>query len=104
MTSKCANPSCSVPFHRLGGGKLFRFEVRLPSQSCRDVPETVCNTKSGRASVYFWLCEKCVLTRILRFDTIHGLSVEAMPSSGQIAPAVQGLSLVQATGQADHNL
>jgi hypothetical protein len=62
MTAKCANPSCSVPFHRLRGGKLFRFEVRLPSEACLDVPETVCSTKSGRASVYFWLCEKCALT------------------------------------------
>ena len=52
VTAKCANPACSVPFHRLERGKLFRFEGRSPSEPCRDVPDTVCSTKSGGSSVF----------------------------------------------------
>lgn len=80
MTTKCANPSCSAPFLRLRGGKVFRFEVRLPCESCRDVPDTVCSTKSGRAAVFFWLCDNCSLTKTLSFETARGLAVE--PISG----------------------
>ena len=38
MTAKCANPSCSVPFNRLGRGRLFRFEVRSPSRALQGHP------------------------------------------------------------------
>ncbi len=76
MTTKCANPACSVLFHRLGHGKLFRFEVKSPSEPCRDVPDTVCSVKSGGASVFFWLCDNCSLTKTLSFESARGLTVE----------------------------
>ena len=76
MTEKCANPSCSAPFHRVAGGKLFRFEVRLPCESCRDVPETICRHNSGHASVFFWLCAKCAQTTTLSFACPRGLIVQ----------------------------
>lgn len=79
MTTKCANPVCSVSFHRLGRGKLFRFEVKSPSKPCRDVPDTVCSVKSGRASVFFWLCDNCSLTKTLSFEAARGLTVESLP-------------------------
>jgi hypothetical protein len=79
MTTKCANPACSVPFHRLGRGKLFRFEVKSSSEPCRDVPDTVCSVKSGRASVFFWLCDNCSLTQTLSFESARGLTVEPIP-------------------------
>lgn len=95
MTAKCANPSCSVPFHRLRGGKLFRFEVRLPCESCRDVPDTVCSTKSGLASVYFWLYEKCALSTTLSFDAVRGLNVEPIRSGRDFVPAVGSFGLAR---------
>jgi|KBSSwiStaDraftv2_1062776.scaffolds.fasta_scaffold1054713_1 hypothetical protein len=89
MTAKCANPSCPASFHRLRGGRLFRFEVQLPSSSCRDVPETVRSMKSGVASVYFWLCEKCALTKTLSFDAARGLSIEPIEEICCLAESTQ---------------
>ena len=86
MTAKCANPTCSVPFYRLGRGKLFRFEVRSVSEPCRDVPDNVCRTKSGRGSVYFWLCGKCRLTKTVRFDPASGLTIGSILGDTDYAP------------------
>jgi hypothetical protein len=58
------------------GGKLFRFEVRLPCGSCRDIPETICRHNSGHASVFFWLCAKCAQTTTLSFACPQGLIVQ----------------------------
>jgi hypothetical protein len=90
MTTKCANPACSVPFHRLGRGKLFRFEVKSPSEPCRDVPDTVCSVKSGRASVFFWLCDNCSLTKTLSFEAARGLTIELIPEARNYAPIPRG--------------
>lgn len=100
MTAKCANPSCPVPFHGLHAGRLFRFEVRLPSSSCRDVPETVRSMKSGFASVYFWLCEKCALTKTLSFDAAQGLRVKPIGEVRCFAQNTQGLRLPAMMDQA----
>lgn len=100
MTAKCANPACSVPFHRLGRGKLFRFEVRSPSEPCRDVPDTVCSKKSGGASVFFWLCDKCSLTTTLSFDSARGLMVEPIPEARNCAPLLQGFERARRSEQA----
>jgi hypothetical protein len=69
---------------------VFRFEVR-PCEPCRDVPETVCSTKSGRASVFFWLCDKCSLTTTLNFDSTRGLTVKPIGEVRAHVPAPQGL-------------
>lgn len=95
MTAKCANPLCSVPFHRLGHGRLFRFEVRPSSEPCRDVPITVCRTKSGRASVYFWLCGKCRLTKTLKFDRTRGLTIEPIPQDGNYLSVPENFEVAQ---------
>ena len=91
MTAKCANPQCSVPFYRLGGGKLFRFEVREPSEPCRDIPQTICGMKSGHASVFFWLCGKCRLTMTLKFDCVGGLIVEPIGKLRESVPVARSL-------------
>lgn len=100
MLSKCANPTCSASFRRLGSGRLFRFEVRSPSEPCRDVPHSVCSTKSGHASVFFWLCKNCKLTNTLSFDSARGLTVHTIPADHGCAPAGQGVELARMTGQA----
>ncbi len=85
MISQCANPACSRPFHSLGRGHLFRFEVRHPSEPCRDIPYAVCSKRPGHASVYFWLCETCAQTLTLRFDPHTG--VRLMPHRPAVSPA-----------------
>ncbi len=77
MISQCANAACSRPFHSLRRGRLFRFEVRHPSEPCRDIPYTVCSKRPGHASIYFWLCETCVRTHTLRFDPHSGVRLVA---------------------------
>lgn len=79
MVGKCANPLCSVPFRRLGHGKLFRFEARSPSVSCRDLPDSIRGAMPSNASVFFWLCDECSLTNTLSFDSTKGLIVRALP-------------------------
>lgn len=100
MLSKCANPTCSASFRRLGSGRLFRFEVRSPSEPCRDVPDSVCSAKSGRASVFFWLCKNCKLTHTLSFDSARGLTVQPVPTDHGYGPAGQGVELARMSGQA----
>ncbi len=43
MVHKCANPSCSVTFHRLGDGRLFVVEI----------------ADGSRRLEYFFLCNSC---------------------------------------------
>jgi hypothetical protein len=100
MLSKCANPKCPVSFRRLGRGRLFRFEVRLPSKSCRDVPDSVCSSKSGHASVFFWLCENCKLTNTLSFDSVRGLTVKPIRPDRDHGPTAECLELAPMTEQA----
>lgn len=100
MLSKCANPKCSASFRRLGSGRLFRFEVRSPSEPCRDVPHSVCSTKSGHASVFFWLCENCNLTNKLSFDSARGLTVAPIRPDPDHVPAGSCFELAPMTEQA----
>jgi hypothetical protein len=47
MLGKCANPSCSASFRRLGDGRLVRLET--------DPRLRLSNPKTE----YFWLCPTC---------------------------------------------
>ena len=100
MLSKCANPTCSVSFRRLGCGRLFRFEVRSPSKPCRDVPNSVCGAKSSHASVFFWLCESCKLTNTLGFDSVRGLTVKPIRSDRDCGTTAECLELTSMAEQA----
>jgi len=65
MISKCANPTCSRPFHYLRGGRLYCFELR-PGNSTSARP-------ASRVTVYFWICEQCCTALTLEFDTERGV-------------------------------
>jgi len=60
MIVKCANPACSVPFHYLRDGKIFRLEFgvdrRLPG------PVLAGRLKPVRRVEHFWLCGRCSAT------------------------------------------
>lgn len=92
MISHCANPDCSVPFHYLRGGRLYRFEVRRPSEPCQDVPNAICSVKPYAATVFFWLCEKCCSKLTLKFTPESGVTLMPMPDSGRLSsgPVVVG--------------
>jgi hypothetical protein len=70
MVAKCANPSCSVPFLRMGHGKLFRY---VPKRSSVDLFDP----GPGR-TIFFWLCDKCSSTATLKFDSTGAATLEAV--------------------------
>ena len=53
MISHCANPRCTLPFHYLRGGRLYRLDSTSPSRPCADVPNAVCTLTPSRAPLYF---------------------------------------------------
>lgn len=75
MVSHCANPDCSVPFHYLRGGRLYRFEIRSPKLPCADVPNAICSDKPSRATVFFWMCMECCRKFRLKFDSHDGIQI-----------------------------
>jgi hypothetical protein len=81
MVKTCANPACATPFRYWRGGKLFRCDIKAPSEPCRDVPHQICQPKPIRSSVFFWLCEKCCSSMTLSFDPHTGLSIVPMRSA-----------------------
>jgi len=56
MISKCANPACSVPFHYLRDGKLFRMEYDPQPPATTDLTEP---GRPVRKVEHFWLCGSC---------------------------------------------
>jgi len=81
MVKTCANPACAAPFLYWRGGKLFRFDVKVPRAPRRDVPEQNSELKPGRNSVFFWLCKKCCSTMTLSFDPHRDLAVVLLKSA-----------------------
>ena len=81
MVKTCANPACAAPFRYWRGGKLFRCDVKTPSEPCRDVPDQICQLKPTRSSVFFWLCENCCSHMTLSFDPHKGLAVVPLRST-----------------------
>lgn len=75
MISQCANPECSAHFIHYGEGKLFPFEIKNPSQPCKDIPNAVCMRKPHHHTIFFWLCQDCARRMNVHFDPRAGLSV-----------------------------
>jgi hypothetical protein len=78
MITKCANPGCSVHFHSLKGGRLYRFKFRTPQPLRTEIPNSICELKSERATVYFWMCAQCSSKFSLSFDPQQGLQLSAL--------------------------
>jgi hypothetical protein len=81
MVKTCANPVCAARFRYWRGGRLFRCDVKAPSEPCRDVPDQICQLKPIRSSVFFWLCENCCSTMTLSFDPHTGLAIVPIRST-----------------------
>lgn len=87
MISHCANPECAIPFHYLRGGRLYRFEVRRPSEPYEDVPNSICSLQASPATVFFWLCESCCSTLTLKFAPGTGITLLPKPASVSLRAA-----------------
>ena len=62
MLNKCANPSCTAEFKRLGTGKIFTQAVNQPQNW--GLPAHV-------KQKVVWLCSKCAQTNNVVFDHQH---------------------------------
>ncbi len=80
MISHCANPRCTLPFHYLRGGRLYRFDITSPSRPCADVPNAVCTLTPPRPTVFFWLCDECSSKYSLRFNFHDGIGLLRRPA------------------------
>jgi hypothetical protein len=84
MDKTCANHASAVPFLYWSGGKPFRSDVKAsPCQPSLDVLEKICELAPSRSSVFFWLCQNCFSTVILRFDQHQRLAVLPPLRSGE---------------------
>ena len=85
MVSKCANPTCSTPFHYLREGKIFRIEIEVTPPVTSDenvelsngnkVPFLLAAKKPARKVEHFWLCGPCSQNMNLMFDKDTGITV-----------------------------
>jgi hypothetical protein len=71
--TKCANPECSHPFHWLGGGRFFQFNLSPPPPS---TSARAAGSASGhRSGEHYWLCEPCSILYTLHVDRERGVRV-----------------------------
>jgi len=77
MISKCANPACSIPFHYMRDGRLFRMEYDAEQQA--PTPEFGQTDKRPLRKVeHFWLCGPCStsMTLIMSSGKVEAVSLE----------------------------
>lgn len=72
MVEKCANPSCSATFHRLGEGRLFVKEVEGASRDGRGRSRQLC---------YCWLCDSCRRTMTIVTERGREIKVAPLPAA-----------------------
>ena len=89
MISHCANPRCTLPFHYLRGGRLYRFDITSPSRPCADVPNAVCTLTPPRPTVFFWLCDECPSKYSLRFNFHDEIRLEEQTQIEVLEQAAQ---------------
>jgi len=75
MLSKCANPQCSIPFHYLRNGKLFRWDGVGTS---RDAAAPSHAPKPNRKVEFFWLCGDCATRMVVVFQQGVGVTVRPL--------------------------
>ena len=73
MLDKCANHSCAAKFLYLNKGALFSIEFDSV------VPQPGLHAGMHRHFQYFWLCERCCQTMILRVEGERVIAVWREP-------------------------
>jgi hypothetical protein len=84
MISKCANPTCSTPFHYLRDGKVFRVDLNDDNENLNS-PYLVDGKKAPRRTEHFWLCGPCAQTLSLIFNKQTGVHVVQKPLARRAA-------------------
>jgi hypothetical protein len=80
MLDKCANPACTVPFRKLGSGRLFAFEsVTIVRSQDPDSRGAI-----GRVPMFFWLCEYCTRSFTLKCDSAGELTLHQIPDGVRV--------------------
>jgi hypothetical protein len=72
MISKCANPSCSVPFLYLHEGRIFAAHSTAAARSA--------------AVERYWLCDACAQTMTLVLHA-NAVQIRKLPEPGRAAAA-----------------
>lgn len=83
MTTKCANPACTSPFHYFRSGKIFLIDVAAWNGGSRP-PNT------PRDIEYFWLCGDCSQTMQVTLDQ-NGCVVVEQTASGELGGNIVAL-------------
>ncbi len=78
MVDKCANPTCSATFHRLGEGRLFIKEIDAGAGDGR---------ARSREIRYCWLCDSCRRTMTVITERGKEVKVAPLPPSAPAARA-----------------
>jgi hypothetical protein len=87
MLSKCANPSCTTPFHYLRDGKLFQIDTSVSSPQSGGL-ELVAEPNQPHRIEFFWLCAECSSTMTLAFQRGKGVvMVPLSPAAARQAAA-----------------
>ena len=79
MLAKCANPSCTTPFHYLRDGRLFQMETGLGG------PQLVGEKKPAHKVEYFWLCNRCSTDLTLAYEPGKGVIAVPLRQSRVVA-------------------
>jgi len=85
MVSKCANPSCSTPFHYFREGKIFQVEVDGSGGIRPTGPQLVPPSGKTPRLEHFWLCGRCSNTMTLVLE--RGKGVAAVPREASFRAA-----------------
>jgi len=97
MARVCANPACAASFLYGRGEKVFRFDVKEPCETWRDIPEQIRELKPSRSSVFFWLRQNCWSTMALSFDQHQVLAFVPLKSGER------GIRLTGLKGQQEYS-
>jgi hypothetical protein len=80
MLAKCANPTCTIPFRKLGSGRLFAFE----SGAITKFVDSNSSRTMSRTPVFFWLCEYCCLSFTFRIDFSGQLTLQRVLDGARV--------------------
>ena len=84
MLSKCANPTCTTPFHYLRDGKLFQIDTSFGDPQMAGTL-LVAEPKRPHRIEFFWLCAECSSTMTLAFQRGKGVVMVPLAAARQAA-------------------
>ncbi len=77
MLSKCANPSCTIPFRYLHQGKLFRVDV-CDHGAAKQLSVDGWSKKPPWRIEFFWLCDACSAVLTVVYENELGVTTRPL--------------------------